>query len=283
MGFLSGLANISPIGQFNNLFGSNSFNNSAKWGLKPGDNVGGNFGHSLNLWSGQTDSANLQYAHNMSLQHDAQNFAKWQMNNAHQAEVADLQKAGLNPVLSSGGTGADAGGVSAVSTGAGGATGDPLGAIMGIIGALNNTKQTQSIVDKTEAEVRNLDADTKNKGQQYDLQPEIVNAMTKLQQAQAGKAKAETATEVAKKLALDFENQMRKMNVDKRSSEFAREKMIYQKEMTRALTLAGYSNKTIDLAFSKFGERIKQLSPLADWEPNISSSTYNYSPVNVSY
>lgn len=42
----------------------------------------------------------MQYEANRRLQGDAQDFTRWQMYNAHQAEVSDLRKAGLNPILS---------------------------------------------------------------------------------------------------------------------------------------------------------------------------------------
>lgn len=168
MGLLSGLLGslsgiTAPFG-LTELFGSDGFNSAAQWGLKPGDNMGGNFGHSLNLWTGQADSARQQYRYNLALQQNAQEFAKWQMGNSHQQEVADLQKAGLNPVLSSGGTGATAGGVAPATTGAGSGGHDPFSMAAAVIGMMNSSKQTQAMIDKTESDIQN--------------QTQIVNAET---------------------------------------------------------------------------------------------------------
>lgn len=129
--------------------------------FNPGEAFGTNsmIGNALNNITGASGSARQQFNNNMELQHDAQNFAKWQMANAHQMEVQDLQNAGLNPVLSANG-GASAG-VSANSTGSGTPSGNPIEMIGSIFNMLNTAKQTNATVDKIENEIKNETALTK--------------------------------------------------------------------------------------------------------------------------
>ena len=51
------------------------------------------WGDFLNSATGANASARKQYEYNKKLQNDAQEFAKWQMGNAHQMEMEDLEKA----------------------------------------------------------------------------------------------------------------------------------------------------------------------------------------------
>lgn len=88
-------------------------------------------GSIFNKVTGATASANLQ-----------NKFQKEFAKNAHQWEMQDLQKAGLNPALTAtGGNGASAGG-------AGGTTGssgiNPIDAIGSMIGMRNQTAQTNA-------------------------------------------------------------------------------------------------------------------------------------------
>lgn len=108
---------------------------------------GSNPGEIINNLTGATQSANTQYKNASALQKDAQEFAKWQMGNAHQMEIQDLEKAGINPILSAGGGGASAG-VSANSASAGSSGGNLLTTIMG-------AAVTAKEIEKMNAEIKN--------------------------------------------------------------------------------------------------------------------------------
>lgn len=108
-------------------------------------------GGAINAASGQYQSARQQYRYNQALQQNAQDFAKWQMANSHQMEVADLEAAGLNPVLSAN-SGASAG-VAGTSTGPGLASIDPISAIGSIVNMTNSAKQTNANVKLANAEI----------------------------------------------------------------------------------------------------------------------------------
>ena len=134
------------MGWFKDL-GSALFGDDAWFGGMGPHTVGGKsstaFGGWLNDISGQSSSAKQQLKNQLRLQHDAQDFAKWQMQNAHQLEVQDLQNAGLNPILSAN-AGASAGVTEGTaSTGQGS---DPFAMLGSIIGMINSSKQTNAQV-----------------------------------------------------------------------------------------------------------------------------------------
>lgn len=128
--------------------------------LAGGNSLGGQFskgfGEWLNDFTGQSSSARTQYQNQLKLQQNAQEFNK----HAHQYEVADLEAAGLNPVLSVNG-GTSPAGIGTASTGQGS---DPIGMIGGIVGMMNSSRQTKAMVKQADAEVIKSLADAKKAG-----------------------------------------------------------------------------------------------------------------------
>lgn len=126
------------------------------WGI-------GSIGSILNDVTGVTSGA--RQSQKYALQSGAINnaYQKEFAQNAHQWEMQDLRNAGLNPVLSAGGsgTGASGGGVSAAT-----ASGSGINPIETAIGAWNGIEQAQNTGADTarkKAETLNTQEDTLNK------------------------------------------------------------------------------------------------------------------------
>ena len=146
----------------------------------------------LNDLLGVTSSSRQQYRYQQRLQTDAQNFnaseaekeRMWQTamsNTEHQRAVADMQQAGINPILAAG-AGADVSGGASASVSPGEAQtgtsgGNPLSMILNTIATAKNidkintdiknqTDKTKADItnetDKTKAEVDKLNAETRN-------------------------------------------------------------------------------------------------------------------------
>ena len=95
--------------------------------------------------------------------------------NAHQWEVEDLKKAGLNPILSADGSGAVTGGISAPIPDRSGYSQTGT-AIIEAINTAYQAAQTNAAIGRTGAETANITQDTKNKiAQQELIQKQAVN------------------------------------------------------------------------------------------------------------
>lgn len=116
-------------------------------------------GKLLNKVTGAYSSAKQSYEYNKDLSNLSFQQQKEFAQNAHQWEMEDLQKAGLNPALTTGASsaGAIAGGGATSQSGGSGTNGlDLLTAVSNIY---NNAKLTNAQIDRLDAESEKLDAD----------------------------------------------------------------------------------------------------------------------------
>ena len=86
-------------------------------------------------------------------------FERWKMGNAHQMEVKDLEAAGLNPVLSAGGSGAIGGSISPQMPDVSGIK-NAGEAIWQAISAKNLTLSTLADVKVKDAQAKNIETDS---------------------------------------------------------------------------------------------------------------------------
>lgn len=129
-------------------------------------------GSFINKVTGASSSAKQSYNYSSWLAQQQNVYQKEAMQNAHQWEVGDLEKAGLNPVLSAGGSGASAGGVgggATVSANAG-ATGlasmlDSARGLMAMVPEIKKimaeTNLTENLSEKVPHEIKKIDSETK--------------------------------------------------------------------------------------------------------------------------
>lgn len=125
---------------------------------------------------------------------------------AHQWEVEDLKAAGLNPILSAGGSGAVTGGISAPQVDTSGIS----GAGTAFINALNtaaDTAQKKADTAKTGAEIGNINQDTKNKVQQ-EL---YIKAQTLAEQARKGLIDQQTLKTKQEALIKEYEQKFKEL------------------------------------------------------------------------
>jgi len=151
--------------------------------------ISGGFGIGSTLLGGSISSANTgkQIA-----------FEKWKMANAHQMEIRDLEAAGLNPVLSAGGSGASAGSITPQMPDTSGIA-NAGNAIFQAITAKNATNATNADVSLKKSQETNTDVDTTVKAAQAgltDANTAKTIIETKIKEAEAEKAKQKIQAEI---------------------------------------------------------------------------------------
>lgn len=122
-------------------------------------------GSGLNSITGATSAAKKSQKYSLQSMAVQNAYEKEAAQNAHQWEVQDLEEAGLNPILSAGGKGAQADtGISAGSQQGSGLT--PLDLLQSLTSASKTMKELGLIgkqEEKINAEINNVNADTANK------------------------------------------------------------------------------------------------------------------------
>lgn len=227
-------------------------------------------------------AADQEYEYNRRMQEDDQDFQREMFdkqvdlsNTAYQRGMEDMKKAGLNANLAFA-----QGGGSAASTpsGAGSASGGGV-RVNSAAGSANTALMAKQI--------ENMDADSNVKNTQAGLndlektlKPQITKAQVALAQATTDKTRQETLTELAKTMAMEFQNRMTQMDIRKRDSQFDRELELYKAEVSGMLTEAGFDNSTAGALIKGIGKAVNAISPFIGMTGRSSSQQTAYSNSN---
>ncbi|MBQ8829591.1 MAG: hypothetical protein IJ022_05825 [Burkholderiaceae bacterium] len=118
--------------------------------------------------AGSALSSYLNYKTAKQMQQRQIEWERERAQNAHQWEVQDLRNAGLNPVLSAGGSGASTGGISA-----------PSGFFSDFGSTINSAKQAETQEKLMESQVKKNDAEVNNQNRLTDAQIDQIKQQTK--------------------------------------------------------------------------------------------------------
>lgn len=201
---------------------------------------------------GNDIAADKNYSMNRRLQKHDQAFQKEMRETAYQTMVSDMEKAGLNPAVAlSGGAGQTMGGSSSASAGS---VSNPLGNIGSLLEAGGATALLEAQKDKIDAEAGKTKAETATE----DI---LRNAKKGLIEAQTEKEKAVAQTELVKQLNLNFDAKMKEMDVKKRSNQYDKELELYKAQVQAQMTEEGYDASTIGQVIKAIGKTINAISP----------------------
>lgn len=216
-------------------------------------------------------TADRSYEMNRRLQKHDQEFQKEMRATAYQTMVNDMEKAGINPAVAlSNGGGTVMGGSSSASASAPSSGGTDLAQMM----------QATAL---TKAQQENIEADTELKTKQSgktdaETKTENVlrNAKLELTQAQTEKERAAAQAELSRKLNLDFDAKMKKMDVDKRSGQYNKELQTYKAQIQAEMIEAGYDSSTIAQVIKTIGKTVQAINPLSAFTGRSNSAQKSY-------
>lgn len=222
--------------------------------------------------AGSGIASDQSYEMNRRLQKHDQEFQRDMRATAYQTAVTDMKKAGLNPGAIYGAGGGDTmGGSSSASAGS---VSNPLGNIGSLLEAGGATALLEAQKDKLNAETGKTKAETTTE----DI---LRNAKKNLLNAQTEKEKAITQTELVKQLNLNFDAQMKKMDVSKRNNQYDKELQIYKAQVQAEMIEAGYDASTTAQVIKAIGKTVQAISPLTGLTGRSLSDQKNYAYVTT--
>lgn len=135
-------------------------------------------GKAINSFTGASSAAEQSYRYSSALATQNAKYQKEFAQNAHQWEIEDLKKAGLNPILSAGGSGASASGGGGTSIGVSAGTGGFSDLINSAAGLMKLSSELSNLEEDTELK-RGLQGKTNQEIQKINTEAQVNMAKTK--------------------------------------------------------------------------------------------------------